>query len=102
LILCISARSRPWSTARARRAINAKGAPQAISELAKLDAQSLQRYQVEVAALAAKGERALGVARSEDGADWELVGLISLIDPPRPDAKATIAEARRSASTSKW
>jgi H+-transporting ATPase len=73
----------------------AKGAPQAISELAKPNPQTLQRYQNEVAALAAKGERALGVARSEDGARWELVGLISLMDPPRPDAKATIAEAER-------
>jgi len=54
----------------------------------------LQRYQSEVAAFAAKGERALGVARSDDGARWELVGLISLMDPPRPDAAATIAEAQ--------
>ncbi len=72
----------------------AKGAPQAISALAKPDAPTLQRYQAEVAALAAKGERALGVAISEDGVAWALVGLISLMDPPRADAKATIAQAR--------
>ena len=72
----------------------AKGAPQAISALAKPDAPTLQRYQAEVAALAAKGERALGVAMSEDGVAWALVGLISLMDPPRADAKATIAQAR--------
>jgi H+-transporting ATPase len=71
----------------------AKGAPQAISALAKPSRDVLTRYQNEVSALADKGERALGVARSDDGADWELVGLISLMDPPRPDAKATIAEA---------
>jgi len=72
----------------------AKGAPQAISTLAKPNQQILERYQSEVAALAAKGERALGVARSDDDAQWELVGLISLMDPPRPDAKVTIAEAQ--------
>ncbi len=72
----------------------AKGAPQAISALAKLDEKTLQSYQAQVAALAAKGERALGVARSEDGERWELVGLISLRDPPRPDAAATIAQAQ--------
>ena len=72
----------------------AKGAPQAISALVKPDAQTLQNYQGQVAALAAKGERALGVARSDDGVKWELIGLISLMDPPRPDAKATIAQAR--------
>jgi H+-transporting ATPase len=72
----------------------AKGAPQAISALVRPDSQTLQRYQNEVAALAVKGQRALGVAMSEDGARWQLVGLISLMDPPRADAKATIAEAR--------
>lgn len=71
----------------------AKGAPQAIAALAKPDAETLKRYQDEVAARAAKGERALGVAMSEDGANWTLAGLISLMDPPRPDAKATIAQA---------
>jgi H+-transporting ATPase len=72
----------------------AKGAPQAISELANPDQQTLQGYRREVAALAAMGERALGVARSKDGAQWELVGLISLMDPPRPDAGTTIALAQ--------
>ena len=32
--------------------------------------------------------------RSDDGNVWEIVGLISLMDPPRADAKATIAEAK--------
>jgi H+-transporting ATPase len=72
----------------------AKGAPQAISALAKPDTQTLAKYQGDVAALAAKGERALGVARSDDGEAWSLVGLISLMDPPRPDARETIVQAK--------
>ena len=42
-------------------------------------------------ARAARGLRALGVAKSGDGgASWQLVGLISLLDPPREDTKRTI------------
>ena len=42
-----------------------------------------RKYPGQVAALAAKGYRALGVARSNDGKTWTLVGLLSLMDPPR-------------------
>jgi len=72
----------------------AKGAPQAISGLAEPDADALHRYEDVVAELAGKGYRALGVARSGDGKNWDLVGLVSLMDPPRPDAKSTIAAAK--------
>jgi H+-transporting ATPase len=72
----------------------AKGAPQAITALAKPDAELLSRYQDTVAELASKGYRALGVGQSEDGKSWSIVGLISLMDPPRPDAKATIDAAK--------
>ena len=77
----------------------AKGAPQVIAALAKLDPATLARYQATVNELASHGYRALGVAKSDDakpgGASWQLLGLISLSDPPRPDAKETIAETER-------
>ena len=72
----------------------AKGAPQAITALAMPDAALLSRYQGTVAELAGKGYRALGVGQSDDGKSWSIVGLISLMDPPRPDAKATIDAAK--------
>jgi H+-transporting ATPase len=72
----------------------AKGAPQAIMALAEPNAHFLSRYQTTVAELARKGYRALGVGRSDDGKTWSIVGLISLMDPPRPDAKATIDAAK--------
>jgi H+-transporting ATPase len=72
----------------------AKGAPEAITELAKPDAGLRASYRGTVAQLASKGYRALGVAQSNDGKTWSIVGLISLMDPPRPDAKATIDEAK--------
>jgi H+-transporting ATPase len=74
----------------------AKGAPQAIAALCALDVATAQKYNEEVAELATHGYRALGVARSEDdGKTWKLLGLLSLMDPPRPDAKQTIAEAEK-------
>jgi H+-transporting ATPase len=72
----------------------AKGAPQAIASLARPDSGTLERYNATVSNLASKGYRALGVARSSDGKAWEIVGIVSLMDPPRADAKATIAEAK--------
>lgn len=81
--------------AQGRTRLYAKGAPQVIADLAKPDAATLTRYQGTVSDLAARGYRALGVAVSDDGKTWQLLGLISLNDPPRPDAKATIAETER-------
>jgi H+-transporting ATPase len=71
--------------------IVAKGAPQAIVELAKAPAEIASKVQETVDQLAAKGSRALGVARSEDnGASWSLLGVLPMFDPPRDDSKATI------------
>ena len=69
----------------------AKGAPQAIVDLAKPPADVAQKVKDTVAALAAKGNRALAVARSEDGGKtWALLGILPMFDPPRDDSKATI------------
>jgi H+-transporting ATPase len=70
----------------------AKGAPQVIAALANPDAATLAKYNAAVSDLASRGFRALGVARSNDGKVWQLVGLVTMQDPPRPDAKATIAQ----------
>jgi H+-transporting ATPase len=72
----------------------AKGAVEAIASLAKPDAATQARYNATVATLAGKGYRALAVASSDDGNAWQIVGIVSLMDPPRADAKATIAEAK--------
>ena len=73
----------------------AKGAPQAISALCKLDPATEGSYSAKVDDLARHGYRALGVARSaDDGQSWKLLGLLPLLDPPRPDAKATIANTK--------
>ncbi len=42
---------------------------------------------------ATRGFRALGVARAEGDGEWRFLGVLPLFDPPRDDAKATIATA---------
>jgi H+-transporting ATPase len=72
-----------------------KGAPQVILALAA-DADRI-RGSVDgaVNGFAARGNRALGVARAEGDGPWRFLGVLPLYDPPREDSKATIDTARR-------
>jgi H+-transporting ATPase len=70
-----------------------KGAPQVILALAANAGQVQVAVQKAVDGFAARGFRSLGVARAEGDAAWQLVGVLPLFDPPRDDAKATIATA---------
>ncbi len=82
------------SDAQGKSVLVTKGAPQVIVDLAKLPADVAQRVNTGVDALAAKGSRALAVARSEDaGQTWSLLGILPMFDPPRDDSKATIEMA---------
>jgi len=77
--------------AQGKTVIVSKGAPQAILDLAKPSSDVAQRVKKTVDELAARGSRALGVARSEDaGHTWSLLGILPMFDPPRDDSKATI------------
>ena len=70
-----------------------KGAPQAVLSLVH-DKGVEGVVNEDVNGFAAKGYRALGVARTDGGKDWEYVGLIALSDPPREDSAATIKTAQ--------
>jgi H+-transporting ATPase len=71
-----------------------KGAPQVILALSA-DAGGLKdAVERAVDEFAARGFRALGVARAEGEGPWQFAGVLPLFDPPRDDAKATIATAR--------
>jgi H+-transporting ATPase len=78
-----------------RRYHVAKGAPQVIAGMCRLGQEEGERVSRVVNELAAKGYRTLGVARSEDGERWTLLGLLPLFDPPREDAAETLAQASR-------
>ena len=72
-----------------------KGAPQVILDLCSLDGETRTRAEQTVADLAAKGERALGVAESmDDGKSWDFLGILPMQDPPRDDSKETIRRAK--------
>ena len=43
--------------------------------------------------LGQRGIRSLAVARKVDGEDWKLLGMLTFLDPPRPDTKDTIHRA---------
>jgi H+-transporting ATPase len=73
-----------------------KGAPQVITAMSGLDADTAAKAKQAVDRMAAKGFRALGVARSkDDGTTWSFLGILPLFDPPREDSKETIREARQ-------
>ncbi|KAK9817909.1 hypothetical protein WJX72_004165 [[Myrmecia] bisecta] len=81
--------------------LTSKGAPQAskggyviIADMLadKAAARACESY---IEQRASRGLRSLGVAKSLDnGSTWGLVGLISLLDPPREDTAETIRRAQ--------
>jgi H+-transporting ATPase len=72
-----------------------KGAPQVILGLSTNAATVKDAVDKAVNDFAARGFRALGVARAEDDGKWRLLGVLPLFDPPRVDAKETIATAAK-------
>jgi H+-transporting ATPase len=68
-----------------------KGAVRTIAEASGLKPPEIDALEVRVSAAAAKGYRTLAVARGPETGTPALVGLVSLYDPPRPDAKQLIA-----------
>ncbi len=70
-----------------------KGAPQVILALAANAGEVKSAVDKAVNEFAARGFRSLGVARADEEGKWMFVGVLPLFDPPREDAKATIATA---------
>ena len=68
-----------------------KGAVRNVAEACGLKSAELETLEAHVRDAAAKGYRTLAVARGPETGAPTLVGLISLYDPPRPDAKELIA-----------
>jgi H+-transporting ATPase len=71
-----------------------KGAPQVIMALSANSAHVKNAVEQAVNQFAARGFRSVGVARAEGDGQWQFRGVLPLFDPPREDAKATIAAAR--------
>jgi H+-transporting ATPase len=70
-----------------------KGAPQVILAIAANAAAIKPAVEKAINEFAARGFRSLGVARAGQDGQWQFLGVLPLFDPPRDDAKATIATA---------
>ncbi|MGO8973562.1 MAG: plasma-membrane proton-efflux P-type ATPase [Steroidobacteraceae bacterium] len=71
-----------------------KGALRTIAGACGLPLPAIEALEERVSEAAAKGYRTLAVARGPEAGTPVLVGLVSLYDPPRADAKQLIAELR--------
>jgi H+-transporting ATPase len=79
----------------------AKGAPQVILEMSANAGKVKAAVEAAVNEFAARGFRSLGVARAAGKGKWQFLGVLPLFDPPRAEAKATIATARQMGVTIK-
>ena len=73
----------------------AKGAPQVILGMASNAAAVKSEVDKAVGGFAGRGFRSLGVARADQEGRWLLVGVLPMFDPPREQAKSTLASASR-------
>jgi H+-transporting ATPase len=73
-----------------------KGAPHIIMKLLPESAADIrERVEADVSRLGACGIRSLAVAKTDPSSgEWIMVGLLTFLDPPRPDTKQTIKDAR--------
>ncbi|GFR41407.1 hypothetical protein Agub_g2090 [Astrephomene gubernaculifera] len=69
-----------------------KGAPHIILKLIK-DPHMCEIVEHSVAGFGQRGVRCLAVARTLQDGEWHMAGLLTFLDPPRPDTKDTIHKA---------
>ncbi|MBB3982508.1 Ca2+-transporting ATPase [Sphingobium fontiphilum] len=84
--------------------VAAKGAPEAIARLCRLEGADRAALDEAATAMAARGMRVLGVAsarageadldKAQDGHDFALIGLIGLADPLRAGVADAVAQCR--------
>ena len=68
-----------------------KGAVETVAQATGLKPPAIEALKARVSQSALKGYRTLAVARGPEAGALALVGLVTLYDPPRPDAKQLIA-----------
>jgi len=68
-----------------------KGAVRTVAEACGLQPPEIEALEARVSESALKGYRTLAVARGPEAGTPALLGLVTLFDPPRPDAKQLIA-----------
>jgi H+-transporting ATPase len=71
-----------------------KGAVRTVAQACGLQTQAIEALATQARESALKGYRTLAVARGPETGPLSLVGWVTLIDPPRPDAKLLITALR--------
>merc|ERR1712100_769468 len=75
-----------------------KGAPQVllklVSEAGGCDAALKKKIETDVTELGKRGIRAIAVAKTDERGVWRMMGLLTFLDPPRPDTKETVRLSR--------
>jgi H+-transporting ATPase len=74
-----------------------KGAPHVILRLVENsnpNPELVVEVEKAVHDLGFRGIRSLAVAKTNDNNQWEMLGLLTFLDPPRPDTKDTIEQAK--------
>jgi len=68
-----------------------KGAVRTVAQACGLQPSAIEVLEAQVSESAARGFRTLAVARGPEMGPTAMIGLVTLYDPPRPDAKQLIA-----------
>ncbi|KAI1360718.1 plasma-membrane proton-e [Xylaria arbuscula] len=89
----VSKHIKSFCTLGSDRYVCAKGAPKAILRLANVDDETGRDYAEKNTEFAKRGFRSLGVACKKNNEPWQILGLLSMFDPPREDTAQTIMEA---------
>merc|ERR1719324_2317595 len=72
-----------------------KGAPNIVLKLCANASEIQDRVEGIITDLGSRGIRCLSVARTFENDEWYMLGILTFLDPPRPDTKATIANANK-------
>jgi Ca2+-transporting ATPase len=96
--------TRVWRSARGETLVAAKGAPEAIATLCRMDEAARAALLAQVEAMAEEGLRVLALARAQGSAGplpenprafaFSFVGLAGLADPLRPGVPEAVAQCR--------
>lgn len=75
-----------------------KGAPSVVLELCHNKEEIRSSVEAKVHELGTRGIRSLALARKEDSPscpEWRMLGILTFLDPPRPDTKDTIEKCHQ-------
>jgi H+-transporting ATPase len=72
-----------------------KGAPNIVLQLCANSNEIKSRVEGIIDDLGSRGVRCLAVARTFENEEWYMLGILTFLDPPRPDTKVTIENAKK-------